>query len=70
LDIASESEAAEARERYLAEREEAAAPQAPVGEAAEEEVEEIVAEAPAEAGAIDEELIRRLEEFKRERLGE
>jgi hypothetical protein len=33
-------------------------------------VEEIVAEAPAEAGAIDEELIRKLEEFKRERLGE
>ena len=71
LDIASESEAGEARERYMAERAEAAAPQ-PVLEAeeAEETVEELVAEAPATAVSIDEELIRKLEEFKRERLGE
>jgi N utilization substance protein A len=69
LDIASESEAAEARERYLAERAEA---QAPVAEPEEAEAEEAVAE--EEAGmapaGIDEELIRKLEEFKRERLGE
>jgi N utilization substance protein A len=69
LDIASESEAAEARERYLAERAESQT----VTEAVEEPVlaEEAVAE--EEAGmapaGIDEELIRKLEEFKRERLG-
>jgi N utilization substance protein A len=68
LDIASESEAAEARERYLAEREEAATPQAAITE--EVEVAEEPAAEPVEAGAIDEELIRKLEEFKRERLGE
>jgi N utilization substance protein A len=70
LDIASETEAAEARERYMAERAEAQTVPAP----AEEETlaEEAVAE--EEAGmapaGIDEELIRKLEEFKRERLGE
>jgi N utilization substance protein A len=74
LDIASESEASEARERYMAERAEAQAPPAVVEEEEEEETlaEEAVAE--EEAGmapaGIDEELIRKLEEFKRERLGE
>ena len=73
LDIASETEADEARERYMAER---AAPQT-AGE--EEEVaqeEPVVAQEvaveesdAAAAGGIDEELIRKLEEFKRERLG-
>ena len=67
LDITSDSEAAEARARYLAERE--AAP-----------VEEYAEEAPAEEAAteaeegepgltIDDELLRRLEEFKREQFG-
>ena len=68
LDIASESEADEARERYLAERTERAAEPAVVEEVAEPEVPEEVEEAPAVS--LDEELIRRLEEFKRERLGE
>ena len=60
LDITSESEAAQARERYMAERAERQA--------------EPAAEAPAEApegeepAAIDEDFIRKLEEFKRERL--
>jgi transcription termination/antitermination protein NusA len=60
LDITSESEADEARERYLAERAQRTGeePQAP----------EPVTEAVAE-GDVDEELIRRLEEFRRERLG-
>ncbi|HEX5274208.1 MAG TPA: transcription termination factor NusA [Candidatus Rubrimentiphilum sp.] len=62
LDITSETEAAEARERYLAERaERQAAP------AAEEAVETEEGEA---LPAIDEDLIRKLEEFKRERLSE
>ena len=71
LDIASESEADEARERYLAERSERA------GGGAEEVTEEVVeaeegeeAAAPVAAGGVDEELIRKLEEFRRERLGE
>jgi N utilization substance protein A len=71
LDIASESEAAEARERYLAERAEAQAPPVEAVEEEETPAEEAVAE--EEAGmapaGIDEELIRKLEEFKRERLG-
>jgi N utilization substance protein A len=74
LDIASEAEADEARERYLAER--AAPPvETPVEDEAFETVEapegEAVAADQAAAGApvIDEELIRKLEEFKRERLG-
>jgi N utilization substance protein A len=67
LDIASESEAAEARERYLAQRAESQqAVEAP--EMAEEAVEG--EEEPAAALSVDEELIRKLEEFKRERLGE
>ena len=73
LDIASESEADEARERYLAERAEAAAPAEEAAVEEEAVAEEAVAEETAEAapaGGIDEELIRKLEEFKRERLGE
>lgn len=60
LDIASESEAAEARERYLAER--AARQAGPQGE------QPVAVEAAEEAPAIDADLIRKLEEFKRERL--
>ena len=62
LDITSETEAAEARERYLAERAERQA------EPAAEEVTE--ATEGEELPAIDEDLIRKLEEFKRERLSE
>jgi N utilization substance protein A len=64
LDIASESEADEARERYLAERAERTGTEEVTAEA--EEVEE-TEEAPA--ASVDEELIRKLEEFRRERLG-
>jgi N utilization substance protein A len=65
LDITSDSDAAEARERYAAERE-ARAAEAGVAEG--EEAEEVVAEgAEGEEAAIDQdELLRRLEEFKRE----
>ena len=71
LDIASETEADEARERYLAERAESVQTAVPVSDEEEEEVEELVAESTTTvAGEIDEELIRKLEEFKRERLGE
>lgn len=60
LDITSESESAEARERYLAER-------------AERTAEETAPAEPVEAAAdgvdIDPDLIRKLEEFRRERLG-
>src|SRR5579871_3470255 len=60
LDIATESESAQARERYLAERAERASTEA-TPEAA---------EAPEATGEdIDAELIRKLEEFRRERLG-
>jgi N utilization substance protein A len=68
LDITSDSEAAEARARYLAERE-----AAPLEEGYAEEplAEETVAE--TEEGetvlTIDDELLRRLEEFKREQFG-
>ncbi len=64
LDIASETEADEARERYLAERaEQTGVLEEPVAE----EAEELEEEAPALS--VDEELIRKLEEFRRERLG-
>ncbi|MBV8355980.1 MAG: hypothetical protein JO101_11705, partial [Candidatus Eremiobacteraeota bacterium] len=61
LDIATESESEQARERYLAERADRVASEQPGAE---------TAEAPAtEAGEeIDAELIRKLEEFRRERL--
>ena len=69
LDIASEGEAEEARERYLAERLERASGEAAPAETEEEvEVEESGEEAAPAAG-LDSELIRRLEEFRRERLG-
>jgi N utilization substance protein A len=61
LDIASESEAAQARERYLAERAERGTSEPAAAEPA---------EAPATGEEIDEELIRKLEEFRRERLGQ
>jgi transcription termination/antitermination protein NusA len=75
LDITSETEADATRERYTAEREARGTGEA---EAAPEEV--VVAEAPAEVEAADAadaaeavdadaELIRKLEEFRRERLG-
>jgi N utilization substance protein A len=67
LDITSETEADAARERYLAERAERV-----VGEAeAPVEAEEAEAEQDEEAVAVaaDEELRRKLEEFRRERLG-
>jgi N utilization substance protein A len=68
LDITSDSEAAEARARYIAERE-----TVPEDEALVEEdvAEELAGEEPTEAEAtvaIDDELLRRLEEFKRERF--
>ncbi|MBV9148936.1 MAG: transcription termination/antitermination protein NusA [Candidatus Eremiobacteraeota bacterium] len=64
LEIASEADADETRERYLAERAQAVE-QPP----AEEAVEAVPVE-EAEAPAIDADLLRKLEEFKRERLGE
>jgi N utilization substance protein A len=67
MDITSDSEAAEARERYQAERE-ARAAQAGIaedGEVAEDEA--VAAEGEEAEEAIDQdELLRRLEEFKRE----
>ncbi|PZR58515.1 MAG: transcription termination/antitermination protein NusA [Candidatus Meridianibacter frigidus] len=71
LDIASESEADEARERYFSEREErlAGAAAAQNGEPVPEDAEDVAQEeAAAPEPTIDEELIRKLEEFKRERL--
>jgi len=77
LDITSEAEAEEARQRYLAEREERAATvtvPAPVAEVetavAEEPVLEEAEEGEAAAVSIDPDLLRKLEEFKRERLGQ
>jgi len=72
LDIAAEEEADAARERYFAEREGRVE-----GEAVAETTQEDVLDEEVEAGdeaavtvpAIDEDLIRKLEEFKRERLG-
>jgi transcription termination/antitermination protein NusA len=69
LDIASETESGQARERYLAERAERAAaelappPQPEAPEALE------TASTPVAAEEIDAELVRKLEEFRRERLG-
>jgi N utilization substance protein A len=64
LDITSEAEAAEARERYLAERAERLAGDVP---AAEETADVAVAEAEAPVlPEIDEDLLRKLEEIKRE----
>jgi len=64
MDIASDSEAAEARARYLAERE-----LEPVAELVEEATAEETEAAPEEPTLqIDDELLRKLEEFKRERF--
>jgi N utilization substance protein A len=68
LDITSDSEAAEARARYLAERETVVEEDA-LGEV--DVADETVGEEAGEAEAtltIDDELLRRLEEFKRERF--
>jgi N utilization substance protein A len=77
LDITSEAEAEEARQRYLAEREERASTvtvPAPVAEPetviAEEPVSEEAEEGEAAPVSIDPDLLRKLEEFKRERLGQ
>ena len=67
LDIASEAEADEARERYLSERAERGAEA--VVEPAEVDEDEVAVEEGEAAGGVDEELLRKLEEFKRERLG-
>ena len=61
LDITSEAEAEETRARYLAEREERAA----AAVAPEVETEQGEPEGEGETAAIDPELIRKLEEFKR-----
>jgi len=68
MDITSDSEAAEARERYQAEREARAAQSGiPEGETAEDEAAVAAEGEEAEEAAIDQdELLRRLEEFKRE----
>jgi N utilization substance protein A len=69
LDITSESEAEETRASYLAEREARAAAGAPA-EAAPEVEEPTEGEAEeAVLPAIDPELIRKLEEFRREKFG-
>ncbi len=72
LDIASETEADEARERYLAERTERTAEDGTLEAAAEPEAAEAEAQAEPVAAAegIDADLIRKLEEFRRERLGD
>jgi N utilization substance protein A len=68
MDITSDSEAAEARERYQAERDARAAQPGEIeGEAAADEAVAAEGEDAEEAAAIDQdELLRRLEEFKRE----
>jgi N utilization substance protein A len=77
LDITSEADAEEARGRYLAERDERIAAAAVVETpavaetaVAEEPVSEEAEEAEAAAVSIDPDLLRKLEEFKRERLGQ
>ena len=64
LDITSEAEAAEARERYLAERADRTG--GLVEGAAEEEAAVAVEGEPAAVADIDDDLLRKLEEFKRE----
>jgi N utilization substance protein A len=65
LDITSEADAEETRERYLAEREERLAVTVP-DEAVAESALDGAAEGDDAAPAIDPELIRKLEEFKRQ----
>jgi N utilization substance protein A len=67
LDIASEAEADEARERYLADRAERTSEDGAVETAADVDED---GEAQDAAPEVDSELIRRLEEFRRERLGD
>jgi N utilization substance protein A len=68
MDITSDSEAAEARDRYQAEREARAAQPgvAEEGEVATDEAEAAEGEEVEEAAIDQDELLRRLEEFKRE----
>jgi N utilization substance protein A len=68
LDITSDSEAAEARARYLAERETVPAEDYVADEAVAEDVVPETEEGEM-ALTIDDELLRRLEEFKREQFG-
>ncbi len=70
LDIAPETEADLARERYLQERAERLAPAVAVADDETIEEEEMPAAQAADDGVtIDADLIRKLEEFRRERLG-
>jgi len=69
LDIASEGEAAEARERYLAERSERGSEPVAVETQDAEGAEPVEAAQAAEELAIDADLIAKLEAFRRERLG-
>jgi N utilization substance protein A len=64
LDITSEAEAAEARERYLAERADRTGEEP--AETAEEEALDTAEGEPATVPDIDADLLRKLEEFKRE----
>jgi N utilization substance protein A len=64
LDITSEADAEEARARYLVEREERLSPEETSEDAATETQEP--GEGEEGAPAIDPELIRKLEEFKRQ----
>jgi transcription antitermination factor NusA-like protein len=64
LDITSEADAAEARERYLAERADRGG--ATLDGGAEETVAVAAEGEPATVPDIDEDLLRKLEEFKRE----
>jgi len=68
LDITSEAEAQETRERYLAERQERAGLGAGVPAVPLEQKAEPVDEEEAQQPDIDADLIRKLEEFKREML--
>ena len=63
LDITSEAESAEARERYLAERAERNLGEVP---ASDETAEVVVAEGETVVPEIDDDLLRKLEEIKRE----
>jgi transcription termination/antitermination protein NusA len=64
LDIASESESSEARDRYLVERAERTEDETPA-----EASEPVAAADDGDGVDIDADLIRKLEEFRRERLG-
>jgi N utilization substance protein A len=68
LDIASEEEAVEARERYMAERAERGA-EPVAADVAEGEEAGVEGEAEGEEVGIDADLIAKLEAFRRERLG-